>query len=236
MGGGRSLHALLMDQESHPADFTPEQRAKIIAQAEGPDLHDRKTGIFQEVQGMLSTKACATLCSHLDNSAQILQNGLQEAGDFRLEVAPSDLARLIGQGDASRIASACESMIIVCAPELSARVPRLVLRRCAPFAHGKNRGINFHRDHAVVTVNVALNSDSEYEGGRLVVITPDTATMFQRPAGHAAIMDTALVHGVTALQGGFRYSLIAFHDLPGVDGPDHGFPYILAMAESEVGH
>jgi len=227
--GGGSLHALLMD--SYPAYFSTEERHEIIMQATGPALHKNKAGRFQEIQGLLSSEACATLCSYLDKFAQLLYNKAQNAADFRLEVAPPDLAGLIGQGAVSKITSSCESMLCFCALELSTREPRLVLRRCTPSAHGEAHGINFHRDHALVTLNVSLNSDSEYKGGKLVVVTPDATTTFQRPAGHAAIMDTALVHGVTSLQAGFRYSLIAFYELPGTDGPDHGFPYIPAMAE-----
>eukprot|EP00930_Biecheleria_cincta_P004941 TRINITY_DN105870_c0_g1_i1.p1 TRINITY_DN105870_c0_g1~~TRINITY_DN105870_c0_g1_i1.p1 ORF type:complete len:596 (-),score=95.95 TRINITY_DN105870_c0_g1_i1:112-1899(-) len=228
--GGRSLHALLID--SYPAYFSAEERTEIIAQATGPASHKNKVGRFQDVQGMLSTDVCATLCSYLDKFAQLLHSKPQNAADFRLEVAPSDLAGLIGQGGVSSIVASCESMLGFCSSEFTTRVPRLVLRRCAPFAHGEAHGINFHRDHALVTVNVSLNSDSEYKGGKLVVVTPEATTIFQRPAGHAAIMDTALVHGVTSLQAGFRYSLIAFYELPGMDGPDHGFPYIAAMAET----
>ena len=40
----------------------------------------------------------------------------------------------------------------------------IVIRRCQ--AHGKF--INFHTDVSLKTMQVSLNSDDEYEGGRLV--------------------------------------------------------------------
>lgn len=79
----------------------------------------------------------------------------------------------------------------------------IVIRRC--FAHGKF--INFHTDFSRKTLQVALNNDTEYEGGRLVYLTEGKVHTPERKAGSITIHENDIVHGVTKLESGIRYSL-----------------------------
>ena len=56
-------------------------------------------------------------------------------------------------------------------------------------------------------MQVALNDDSEYAGGRLVFATRNGFIVPRRPAGSATIHTNDIVHGVTALHSGVRYGL-----------------------------
>ena len=81
---------------------------------------------------------------------------------------------------------------------------RVKLRRCA--AHG--RCIPFHLDDTTQQVmQVPLNGDDTYVGGRLVFASPQGTCVPVRPAGSATLHNCKIVHGVTALQTGVRYSL-----------------------------
>ena len=89
--------------------------------------------------------------------------------------------------------------------------PQLVLRRSVAGPHLQGKHVAFHRDHARVTVHVALNPSADYHGGRLVVLTPEHMQRFdERHVGHAVLMDGAPVHAVTSLTAGRRYTLVAF--------------------------
>eukprot|EP01044_Picomonas_judraskeda_P008106 COSAG03_NODE_905_length_5401_cov_2.949830_3_plen_866_part_00 len=77
------------------------------------------------------------------------------------------------------------------------------LRRVS--AHGKC--IAFHTDFSSRTMHVALNDEAEYEGGRLVFATASGFEQPPRPAGSAVIHSDRVVHGVTVLRSGVRYSL-----------------------------
>jgi hypothetical protein len=71
----------------------------------------------------------------------------------------------------------------------------------APFVH-------FHTDFSRRTMQVALNGEEEYEGGRLVFATGSAGFVRpSRPAGSATIHSGSIAHGVTALVSGVRYSL-----------------------------
>ena len=56
-------------------------------------------------------------------------------------------------------------------------------------------------------MQVPLNDESEYDGGRLVWALPDGLTIPPRAAGSATIHTTGIVHGVTAHTRGVRCSL-----------------------------
>ena len=70
--------------------------------------------------------------------------------------------------------------------------------------------IGFHCDgmYATQTVQLTLNADSEYEGGRLCFYTRDGGLSIpERPAGTLTRHDRKVLHGVTRLHRGVRYSL-----------------------------
>ena len=79
----------------------------------------------------------------------------------------------------------------------------ILMRRCQ--AHGKF--INFHTDVSRKTLQLSLNSDSEYEGGRLVFTTDGKLVIPERLAGTVTIHHNDIVHGVSLLKSGVRYGL-----------------------------
>jgi len=89
----------------------------------------------------------------------------------------------------------------------SSPVSQILLRRCS--AHGKF--IDFHTDHSRRTMQIALNGDDEYIGGRLVFVTREEQSVKfmipNREAGIATIHNDTIIHGVTQLVKGVRYGL-----------------------------
>ena len=57
-------------------------------------------------------------------------------------------------------------------------------------------------------MQIALNNDTEYKGGKITFINNDN-TFFQptRNAGSYTIHNSGIVHGVSKLDNGVRYSL-----------------------------
>ena len=56
-------------------------------------------------------------------------------------------------------------------------------------------------------MQVSLNDDQEYVGGRLVYISRGKLTAPPRSPGSVTIHDNTIVHGVTLLESGVRYGL-----------------------------
>lgn len=209
------------------AELPADVRDEIIAEAPGPLRKTVQTGSWQELGSLLSPPACGSLRACLDSFFDVLSNRMD--ADFRLEISFQELDDLLGQSCSASILEACNLLAVSSG---AARLPRIVLRRTMSTAGDEERCIALHRDYALVTLNVALNADSEYSGGRLLIVTSESSMTFERPVGHGIIMDSNIVHGVTALLDGVRYSLVAFYDWPSHDGPDHGFPFTTTLIDT----
>merc|ERR1712008_609280 len=68
-------------------------------------------------------------------------------------------------------------------------------------------GINFHTDHSEATMQIALNGDDEYQGGRLTYVTSKGFSSPARPRGSITVHDNTILHGVSLLEAGMRYGL-----------------------------
>jgi len=113
--------------------------------------------------------------------------------DLKLALTEEELGHLIGPSHVARLVAL-----------LPHGVDQIYLRRCA--AHGKF--IRFHVDEAVWTLQVPLNDPDGYRGGKLVYATKDGRLACpHRAAGTATLHDSAMLHGVTQLESGVRYSL-----------------------------
>ena len=70
--------------------------------------------------------------------------------------------------------------------------------------------IAFHSDTSSYTVNIALNEDQSFAGGRLLVMNGVGLKAPARGLGTAILHAGNLVHGVSKIERGTRYSLILF--------------------------
>ena len=89
--------------------------------------------------------------------------------------------------------------------ELHNKDAKIVLRR----TEATNGCIDFHRDggYATTTAQLTLNNDSEYGGGRLLFFHRGKLLEPKRPAGYLIIHSSDVMHAVTRVTDGARYSL-----------------------------
>lgn len=84
--------------------------------------------------------------------------------------------------------------------------------------------IGFHVDgvYASTTVQIALNDEDEYEGGKLCFFSRGKLTVLRRPAGSLSKHHRSILHGVTTLTSGTRKGLfvVDYHNGLG-DGDVH---------------
>lgn len=93
------------------------------------------------------------------------------------------------------------------APEFVGQV-EITVRRYAP---GARPWVPFHHDRAACTVNVALADDMRHSGGRLLAyISGNGVSIVERAEGEVTAHGPELMHAVTRLVEGSRYSLILF--------------------------
>ena len=68
----------------------------------------------------------------------------------------------------------------------------------------------FHRDRYRVTINVALSAHEDHGGGHLLGVFDGQIHRMDRSEGDATVHNSDLVHAVSAVTSGTRYSLIMF--------------------------
>lgn len=214
---------------SDPPEITTCERLDVIARAIGPPVDSSRPGSYME-RMVLGRSECTALMAFIDRAAEVLlRDASSPVDDFRLEVSSERLAGVVGPAAVAALETFRADAVSTMLPEPPSHPPRLLLRRTKASADGGGgKHIGFHRDHALMTINVALNGFDAFRGGKLLLVTPhEERRLHERRAGHAVAMDGALVHAVSSLTAGVRYGLFALYE--GTEGPDHGFPYALPV-------
>jgi len=134
--------------------------------------------------------------------------------DYQINLYPSDLARIVGAEGYKRIfnlpfALAAPQQTELLEPEHTGLKMGVFLRK---YSVDTRPFIPFHVDTNSWTGNVAINADSEYEGGNLLVVTDGKVRAARREEGDATIHDNKIAHGVSSMVSGIRYSMILFFD------------------------
>jgi len=95
-------------------------------------------------------------------------------------------------------------------PEPRYRVELFVRR----YSRGTRPLLRFHHDSCAVTVNVALSGDEAHTGGRLLALLNDGVQMIVREEGEVTVHPSDVLHAVSAVEAGVRYSLLLFFHNP----------------------
>merc|ERR1712146_198953 len=114
--------------------------------------------------------------------------------DLKINLSLGELESLIGIEPVASLTSL-----------FNGRIDEVKIRRVE--ANGAKHVINFHTDVSLRTMQVALNGEDEYEGGRLMYATSDGVQQPVRKAGSVTIHDNTIPHGVSSMISGTRYGL-----------------------------
>ena len=189
-------------------------------------LASGRAGAVVCAESALSAAACAALRAALDAEGTSSIDSVDRANEHVLYCGVADLERTIGGAAVRELLAlperfgpppACEEEggpghARSGVAEYSYRLFDCFLRRYS--ADSSRRGdqllTSFHADTATVTVNVALTSDADLDGGRLLGVFDGQVREIDRAEGDATMHSSALLHGVTRMRRGTRYSMILF--------------------------
>jgi hypothetical protein len=144
----------------------------------------------------LNKKQCTSLIQEVDRKWN--EDSKKKQCDFKYYLSNDQLVALIGMKASLKIFECMNNSH-----------SKIIIRRCSE--HGKC--IKFHTDHHIKTMQIPLNSENEYSGGRLVYVTKDDGLVYpSRPAGSATLHRNHIAHGVTTLTDGVRYGLFLLQD------------------------
>jgi len=185
-----------------------------------PDMR----GLVIDSTVVLDVSACAALMDFVDTLRKTrLQHSRIDSWhgkhDEQVDISPHEMARLIGGQQYQRLVRLYHSDAHADAhsdvdhdapfdsnPSEAGVMRRITIRRVE--ATEQQLVIAFHTDTAArKTLQVALNPESEYDGGCLVYATNTGFLRPARPRGSYTKHLCHMPHGVTALKRGVRYSI-----------------------------
>ena len=195
------------DHAAHlAADALRDVAASLALQIGGAAALDDDAGCEPRTNvAILSDLHCATLVTLID---QHHLSSPVHVDDLRITLSKDELVAAIGEAALADLAAAFggpTSYDTIRMRRVDGGAGEAVGALGALGAGGKS--VPFHTDFSRRTMQVALNGDDEYEGGRLVFATKEGFVVPSRRAGSFTIHDRRSVHGVTGLVRGVRYGL-----------------------------
>eukprot|EP01046_Picozoa_sp_COSAG06_P015990 COSAG06_NODE_1043_length_10979_cov_54.806250_9_plen_652_part_00 len=128
--------------------------------------------------------------------------------DLKLTITRDELLQMISNSELARIEA-----LYCAASQAGGSFNQIKLRRVEAMP---GKCIPFHTDvGSTLTMQVPLNDDSEYDGGRLMFATASGIFQPVRPGGSATIHESHVVHGVSQMLGGVRYGLFLLRNTEG---------------------
>jgi len=158
----------------------------------------------------LSPEACARLRAAVDAERQARCDSVDGAPDHQLNLSRERLESLVGVA-ATGLLWSLPAKFAAKPRELGEGSVEIFVRRYTP---DSRPWIPFHNDSAAFTVNVALGDDASFTGGRLLACYDGAIRLLSRAEGEATVHASTLLHGVTMMMSGVRYSLILFFGQP----------------------
>jgi hypothetical protein len=185
-------------------------------------------------RGAIDAAGCAALRRAVDAQRDVTRDSVDNMAQHQLNIDADRLTALIGRPQVLALFRMADELLATQRAEANARAeatgraPSAATLEATDAAEGgfnvdgfvrrytreTRAWIGFHHDVSTCTINVALSSDAEHAGGRLHAIIGDGErarhTTIAREEGEAAAHGEDIMHAVSAMSSGTRYSLILF--------------------------
>jgi hypothetical protein len=170
------------------------------------------------VKRALSTTACSRLrvVAEALSGTEMAPDSVDGLPTYQIALDKARLEALIGSTELAALFALpgkVDPSITTAYINNTAQSVAIFLRKYSP---DTRPWIGYHFDVNNATVNVALDADTTFEGGRLVGFEDSKLRVYERSPGEATVHTKEFFHGVTKLKSGSRFSLILFFG-PGED-------------------
>jgi uncharacterized protein (TIGR02466 family) len=191
-------------QHADPDTASDTEMALIRGHGLGSGADDDGQLLVQEA--VLSSDHCATLCRHaVAQMTSVVPDTVDDLPEYQVNLTVDGLLALVGRNTAGALLAL--PGVIGAVPGSAGERIDIFLRMYSPETRPF---IAFHADTCAYTVNIALNAGDGFEGGELLVLHRGALTALPRRPGTAILHAGNLVHGVSRIESGTRYSLILF--------------------------
>jgi len=187
----------------------------------------RKEFDVLHVPAALSSASCASLRSAVDCERRLLADSVDQCPEHQRNLNSEELEKLLGAEAFGRLISlphvyekrrdgaAPSSVEMDEIEDAEARATGILTLREAfirRYSSDTRPWNPFHQDAYRTTVNVALSADEVHVGGRLLGCYAGKVQVIERAEGEATVHSSELLHAVSRMTSGVRYSLILFFD------------------------
>ena len=227
---GPARHLLL--EQHNPASVDPMELLSALQLSEATAAMARaalcsKSPLVMRRRGVLSREHCAKLRLFMDAQPSSEIDTVDGSPDHQRNLSCAALEALLGADAlaallrlpvefAAALAGAHAGAIeLDAAGRAAALLPHRAQCFVRRYTAATRPWIPFHCDSAALTLNVSLSEDRDFEGGKLLGLHDGQVRLFAREEGEATVHPPHLLHGVTAMSGGARYSLIVFFHTSG---------------------
>lgn len=190
-------------EHADPASASEAELAKIYDYGHRGGIEAQ---LFCEA-AVLSDEHCATLCRYAEaHVTSIVPDSVDDLPEYQVDLTITDLQELLGHEKAEDLLNRPQTYD----PSRFKTAERIeiFLRKYSPQTRPY---IAFHADNCGYTMNIALRDDESFDGGQLLALYDGSLRRVSRRAGTAVLHTGNLVHGVSRIECGTRYSLILFY-------------------------
>jgi uncharacterized protein (TIGR02466 family) len=168
----------------------------------------------------LNVRQCEMLCRFAEaHMTSVVPDTVDDLPEYQVNLSVEGLTELLGRDTVAALLKMPEALGApsdVATRDLYERIDifvRMYSPRTRPY-------IAFHSDTSSYTINIALNDDSGFDGGKLLAVNGTTLKAPLHSRGTAILHTGNVVHGVSKVESGTRYSLILFFHRK-ADSPAH---------------
>jgi len=191
-------------------------RESELALIQRHGLGGEAVGQLLTKEAALSVEQCETLRRHAEaHMTSVTPDTVDDLPEYQVNLSADGMRELLGRESTDALFRMPEA---IGAPrgEAAERID-IFLRKYSPETRSY---IAFHSDTCSYTLNIALSDESSLEGGKLLVLHDGALRNVSRRLGAAVLHAGNLVHGVSRIERGARYSLILFfHHRENAVGP-----------------
>lgn len=171
--------------------------------------NEMSDGALVETVPVLSPEHCMQLCQFSDDHmTSIVPDSVDDTPEYQVNISPEILTDLIGAEATQKLLALPQHLTTSETPDTALYdhvniFIRMYSKETRPF-------IAFHSDTCSYTANIALNANEDFKGGNLLVMKDGRLQIAERAVGAAVLHAGNVVHGVSQMEQGTRYTLILF--------------------------
>ncbi|WP_444930914.1 2OG-Fe(II) oxygenase [Microbulbifer sp. SSSA002] len=211
-GQSPSVKRFLLNN-ADPASATAEELEQIRSYGTNNSAHGNSPVVVVDNLPVLTADQCTVLRRHIcEHITSVVPDSVDDQPEYQVNITLEQLAELLDQCTVDKLLALPD--ILHQHADLNGeegnRQTTIFLRIYSPDTRPY---ITFHSDICRYTAVLALNDESEFQGGRFVMLGDNQLQTVPWHSGNALLHAGNLVHGVSRLTEGVRYSLVLFYSV-----------------------